>query len=80
MSCQGRVGYSNPKFDELIGRVRGDFDAAKRCALQNEAAEMIVNDAPVIHLWNHLLASGARKTIPYRADPNNEVWLMTVRM
>jgi len=80
MSCQGCVGYSNPKFDELIARVRGEFDAAKRCALQNEAAEMIVNDAPVIQLWNHLLASGARKTITYRADPNNEVWLMTVRM
>ena len=39
-----------------------------------------VQHAPVSHLWYHLLASGPRKTVTYRADPKNELWLMTVRM
>jgi len=75
-----RIGYSNPKFDALIAKVRSEFDADKRCALLNEAAAIIVEDAPVVHLWTHMLTSGARKTVSYRPDPSGEIWLMTVRM
>jgi peptide/nickel transport system substrate-binding protein len=75
-----RINYSNPKFDALIAKVRSEFDPEKRCALQNEAAAMIVDDAPVIHLWTHLQTSGARKNVSFRADPSGEIWLMTVKM
>ncbi len=74
-----RVGYSNPKFDALIARVRGEFDEAKRCAELNEAAAMIVDDAPVIYLWTHALVNGVRKGVTFRPDPTGEVWLMNVR-
>ena len=75
-----RIGYSNPKFDELIARVRQEFDEPKRCALLNEAAAIVVNDAPMIHLWTHALVSGVRKGITYPANASGEVWLANVRM
>ena len=75
-----RVGYSNPKFDALIAKVRGEFDADKRCALENEAAALIVDEAPVIHLWTHKQTSGVVKGVTYRADPSGEIWLPSVRM
>jgi peptide/nickel transport system substrate-binding protein len=75
-----RIGYSNPKFDDLISRVRQEFDETKRCTLMNEAAELIVNDAPVVHLWTHALVSGVRKGITYPANASGELWLMNIRM
>jgi peptide/nickel transport system substrate-binding protein len=75
-----RIGYSSPTFDALIKRVRGEFDLTKRCELLNEAAAMIVEEAPVVHLWTHALTSGVRKGISYRPDPSGEIWLLTVRM
>jgi peptide/nickel transport system substrate-binding protein len=75
-----RIGYSNPKFDAVMEQMRSEFDTDKRCALQNEAAAIVVEDAPVIHLWTHLLTSGVRKNVSYRVDPSGEIWLMTVRM
>ena len=75
-----RIGYSSPKFDAMIARIRQEFDDTKRCALLNEAAAMIVDDAPVIHLWTHALVSGVRKDITYPANPSGEVWLLGVRM
>jgi peptide/nickel transport system substrate-binding protein len=75
-----RIGYSNPKFDDLIVRVRQEFDETKRCALLNEAAAVVVDDAPMIHLWTHTLVSGVRKGVAYPANASGEVWLMGVRM
>jgi peptide/nickel transport system substrate-binding protein len=75
-----RIGYSNPKFDEIIARVRQEFDADKRCALQNEAAAMIVDDAPVLHLWTHMLTSAVRKNVSLDSDPSGKIWLMSARM
>lgn len=75
-----RIGYSNPAFDKLIAQVRAEFDPEKRCALENEAAALIVSEAPVIHLWTHLQTSGVVKGVTYRADPSGEIWLPTIRM
>ena len=52
----------------LIARVRQEFDETKRCALLNEAAAVVVDDAPVVHLWTHALVSGVRKDVTYPAN------------
>ena len=70
-----RIGYSNPKFDELIARVRQEFNEPKRCELLNEAAAVVVNDAPVVYLWTHSLVSGVRKSITYPANASGEIWV-----
>jgi peptide/nickel transport system substrate-binding protein len=75
-----RIGYSNPKFDDLIARVRQEFDETKHCTLLNEAAALIVDDAPVVHLWTHALVSGVRKGVVYPANASGEIWLMNIRM
>jgi peptide/nickel transport system substrate-binding protein len=75
-----RIGYSNPKFDELIARVRQEFEETTRCALLNQAAAIVVEDAPMIHLWTHALVSGVRKGITYPANASGEVWLANIRM
>lgn len=75
-----RIGYSNPKFDELIARVRQEFDETKRCALLNQAAAIVVNDAPMVHLWTHALVYGVRRGVTFPANASGEVWLMNIRM
>jgi peptide/nickel transport system substrate-binding protein len=75
-----RIGYSNPKFDEMIARIRQEADEPKRCALMNEAAAIIVEDAPMVHLWTHALVNGVRKGIVYPANASGEIWLANVRM
>ena len=50
------------------------------CALLNEAAAVVVNDAPVVHLWTHALVSGVRKGVVYPANASGEIWLMNTRM
>jgi ABC-type transport system substrate-binding protein len=38
--------YSNPRFDELVGRARRETDAEKRGALYREANEILCDEAP----------------------------------
>jgi hypothetical protein len=41
---------------------------------------VVVDDAPMVHLWTHALVSGVRKGITYPANASGEVWLANVRM
>lgn len=75
-----RLNYSSPRFDAMIARIRQEFDDARRCELMNEAGAMVVEDAPMIHLWTHTLTSGVSKRVTYSPSPSGEVWLLGVRL
>ncbi|MCK5857537.1 MAG: ABC transporter substrate-binding protein [Bacteroidales bacterium] len=43
--------YSNPKFDLMYEKARGETDLAKRLQLYREMDQMVINDAPVVVLY-----------------------------
>ena len=57
------IGYSNPKVDQLIDRMRATMDQAKRTTMLREIHEMIAADAPYSFMFNRkftLYANTAR--------------------
>jgi peptide/nickel transport system substrate-binding protein len=76
-----RIGYSNPKLDELLSAERQAFDPAKRKKLLGQAMSVITDDAPAHFLWRHQLLFGLAKNVDYRPLPSERVygWNMKVR-
>ena len=46
-----RIGYSNPKLDELLALERQTFDPAKRKKALSDAMSLITEEAPAHFLW-----------------------------
>jgi len=76
-----RIGYSNPKLDELLSAERQAFDPAKRKKLLSQAMSVITDDAPAHFLWRHQLLFGMAKNIDYRPLPSERIygWNMKVK-
>jgi len=76
-----RIGYSNPKLDELLKQERQTFDPAKRKKALAEAMSLITEEAPAHFLWRHQLLFGMAKNIDYRPLPSERIfgWNMKVK-
>lgn len=76
-----RIGYSNPKVDELLSAERQAFDPAKRKKLLAQAMSMITDEAPAHFLWRHQLLFGMAKNVDYRPLPSERIfgWNMKIR-
>jgi peptide/nickel transport system substrate-binding protein len=76
-----RIGYSNPKVDQLLQQERQTFDPAKRKKVLDEAMSLITDEAPAHFLWRHQLLFGMAKNIDYRPLPSERIfgWNMKVR-
>ncbi|HWP60337.1 MAG TPA: ABC transporter substrate-binding protein [Candidatus Acidoferrales bacterium] len=69
-----RIGYSNPKLDELLALERRTFDPAKRKKVLSEAMSIITEDAPAHFLWRHQLLYGIARNIEYRPTPSGRIF------
>jgi len=76
-----RIGYSNPKVDELLSAERQAFEPAKRKKLLAQAMSVITDEAPAHFLWRHQLLFGMAKNVDYRPLPSERIfgWNMKVR-
>lgn len=76
-----RIGYSNPKVDELLSAERQAFDPAKRKKLLSQAMSLITEEAPAHFMWRHQLLFGMAKNVDYRPLPSERIygWNMKVR-
>jgi len=76
-----RIGYSNPKVDELLSQERQTFDPAKRKKILAQAMSVITEEAPAHFLWRHQLLFGLAKNVDYRPLPSERIfgWNMKVR-
>jgi peptide/nickel transport system substrate-binding protein len=76
-----RIGYSNPKVDELLSAERQAFEPAKRKKLLAQAMSMITEEAPAHFLWRHQLLFGMAKNVDYRPLPSERIfgWNMKVK-
>lgn len=76
-----RIGYSNPKLDELLSQERQTFDPAKRKKILAQAMSLITEEAPAHFLWRHQLLFGMAKNVDYRPLPSERIfgWNMKIR-
>ncbi len=75
-----RIGYSNPKLDELLAAERQTFNAEKRKKLLSQAMSMITEEAPAHFLWRHQLLFGMAKNIDYRPLPSERIYAWNIKV
>lgn len=69
-----RIGYTNPKLDELLALERRTFDPAKRKKVLSDAMSLVTEEAPAHFLWRHQLLYGIAKDIEYKPRPNGRIF------
>jgi peptide/nickel transport system substrate-binding protein len=69
-----RIGYSNPKLDELLGLERRTFDPAKRKKALSDAMSLITDEAPAHFLWRHQLLYGIAKNVDFKPTPSGRMF------
>ena len=76
-----RIGFSNPKVDDLLSQERQTFDPNKRKKVLGEAMSVITDEAPAHFLWRHQLLFGLHKSVDYRPLPSERIfgWNIKVR-
>jgi peptide/nickel transport system substrate-binding protein len=75
-----RIGYSNPKLDNLLGSERQTFEPAKRKKVLAEAMSVITEDAPACFMWRHKMIYGMAKNIDYKATPSGRIFGEDIRV
>lgn len=70
--------YSNPKIDDLIGKIQSETDAAKRDAMIVEATKLHTDDIGHLPLHQQALAWGVKKNIQIVQLPSNDMLLKWV--
>jgi peptide/nickel transport system substrate-binding protein len=68
-----RVGYSNPKLDELLKQERQTFDPAQRKKLLGQAMGLITEEAPAQFMWRHQLLWGMAHNVDDRPLPSERI-------
>ena len=69
-----RIGYSNPKLDELLSLERQTFEPAKRKKVLSEAMSLITEEAPAHFLWRHQFLYGIAKNVDFNPRPNGRIF------
>jgi peptide/nickel transport system substrate-binding protein len=69
-----RIGYSNPKLDELLDKEQQEFDPKKRRQLLSQAMSILTEDAPACFMWRHKLLWGLSSRVDYKPLPDSRVY------
>ena len=69
-----RIGYSNPKLDELLDKEQQEFDPKKRRQYLSQAMSILTEDAPACFMWRHKLLWGLNKKVDYKPLPDSRVY------
>src|SRR5215475_2763315 len=75
-----RIGYSNPKADELLAAERQAFNPEKRKQLLSQAMSLITEEAPAHFLWRHQLLFGMAKNVDYRPLPSERIYAWNMKV
>ena len=69
-----RIGYSNPKLDEILDKEQAEFDPKKRRQYLSQAMSIITEDAPACFMWRHQLLWGLSNKVDYKPLPDARVY------
>ena len=75
-----RIGYSNPKLDELLAAERQAFNPEKRKKLLSQVMSLVTEDAPAHFLWRHQLLFGMAKNVDYRPLPSERIYAWNMKV
>jgi len=69
-----RIGYSNPKLDELLDKEQQEFDPKKRRQHLSQAMSILTDDAPACFMWRHKLLWGLSNRVEYKPLPDARIY------
>lgn len=69
-----RIGYSNPKLDELFDKEQQEFNPEKRKAYLKQAMSLLTEEAPACFMWRHKMLWGQAKTVDYDPLPDGRIY------
>jgi peptide/nickel transport system substrate-binding protein len=75
-----RIGYSNPKLDELLDKEQAEFDPKKRREYLSQAMSLITEEAPACFMWRHKLLWGMNNRIDYKPLPDARIFGMDIKV
>ena len=73
-----RIGYSNPKLDELLDKEQAEFDPKKRRQYLSQAMSIITEEAPACFMWRHKLLWGLHSKVDYKPLPDSRVYALDI--
>ena len=68
-----RLSYSNPKFDSLIQQQRQIFDFDKRAPVLQSALKILLDDAPIVSLYNPVDIYAVNRRLIWKPSPKDYV-------
>jgi peptide/nickel transport system substrate-binding protein len=69
-----RIGYSNPKLDELLDKEQQEFDPKKRRQYLSQAMSLLTEEAPACFMWRHKLLWGLNNRVEYKPLPDARIY------
>jgi peptide/nickel transport system substrate-binding protein len=75
-----RIGYSNPKLDELLDKEQAEFDPKRRRQYLSQAMSLITEEAPACFMWRHKLLWGMNNRIDYKPLPDARIFGMDIKV
>ncbi|HWO40667.1 MAG TPA: ABC transporter substrate-binding protein [Candidatus Eisenbacteria bacterium] len=75
-----RIGYSNPKLDELLDKEQAEFDPKKRRQYLSQAMSLLTEEAPACFLWRHKLLWGLHKRVEYQPLPDGRIFAVDMQV
>jgi peptide/nickel transport system substrate-binding protein len=75
-----RLAYSNPEFDKLIEEEQQTPDHKKRIALLQQAGKILMEDAPLVPLYNLADLYGVAKNVIWKARPDEKIFAWNIKV
>ena len=69
-----RIGYSNPKLDELLDKEQQEFDPKMRRQYLSQAMSILTEEAPACFMWRHKLLWGLNNRVDYKPLPDARIY------
>jgi peptide/nickel transport system substrate-binding protein len=71
----GWSAYRNPKTDTLLEEARQTLDNAKRLAAYKQIHEIVLQDVPLVPLYQAAIIYGGSKNLKWQPTPNESMFL-----
>lgn len=75
-----RIGYSNPKLDELFDKEQQEFNPEKRKAYLRQAMSLLTEEAPACFMWRHKMLWGMAKNLDYSPPPDGRMFGLAMKV
>ncbi len=75
-----RIGYSNPKFDELLRKQRSTFDPEERQKTIFELTNLLTEEAPAHFMWRHKILTGMARSVEFPQRPDDRLFANDIRV